>query len=272
MSQQDFIDNIDDRYVDVDFTKEEPYVFGDLGGLAFAGRLPVFEDNFPLLSEAEIDAAIEAKMAADLCGADYVTRIMNQGQEGSCVGNMLAQALECLQAKQYGKDAVIPISAISLYKQIGRSPSSGATIPDGWEAVTIVGGLPLDTPENRARFGDQVMPHTGFRTPYPNNWRDTAKLLRVGEGYVIRSERAYWTALCKDWFVGVGREGHSVLQTDPLRYRGSRASRYANSWRESWGLAYKGFSGGFGIDTARQIRQSANWAIAFRSIKAPWAA
>lgn len=260
---------IDDRFVDVDFEKQPEYTRGVNGG-AFMGSLPTFEASFPVLSERDIDAAIDAIAESGFCGADYVTRVFNQRNEGSCVGNMLAQGDECLQAKQFGKDAVVPMSAISIYKQIGRSAQSGATVSDGLDAITKVGVLPLDTPANRARFGDHVMPHTGFSTRFPSDWQETAKLFRVSEAYVIRDLPGYWTALCNGWFVGVGRAGHSILQVAPIRKSGERASLYVNSWDYSWGAAYKDLPGGFGVDTARYVRESATWAIAFRALKAPW--
>lgn len=256
-------ENIDD-FLDVDFEKDPKYVFGNLG-MGFLGEAGVYEDVFGALSDAEIDEVIE-KMEAEGGGADrLVTRIYNQKSEGSCVANACSQALEIIQALQFGKENVVHLSAISLYKRIGRSPSSGAMVSDGLKEITSRGVLPLDDEKNRARFGDHCMPNTGFRTPMPSGWESTAKNFSAVESYVVRSVSGLLTALCNQHPVVVGRQGHSICYCRPMRRSGRRVVKYANSWG-NWG------DNGYGYDSESQIRQSANWAFALRSAAVPVAA
>lgn len=260
---------IDDRYVDVDFTDE----MLRLGFLAGANEPALFgfeayEDAVPLLTWAEIDEEIE-RIEADASGAEHlVTRIYNQGREGSCVGNGFAQSHEIKQALQFGRDRVIALSAISLYKRIGRTAQSGATVSDGIKEMSLDGVLPLDTPENRQLFGNAVMPATGFGTRFPADWKQTARRFAAREWHVAKSTQGIFTALCNRDPVIVGREGHCVCSTTPIRHQGQRATQYVNSWG-NWGFGDGTMPYGFGVDTMRQIEASANWAVVLRSVADP---
>lgn len=260
------LDSIDPRYIDVDFRRQPEYTFGDLGVRAFGPRLADFADTVPDIPEGEWPALAEQMKAAGGGLTQLVTRIYNQKQEGSCVANAFCQADEIKQAEQFGRDRVVPLSAISLYKRIGSSPNSGAMVDDGIEELTSRGALPLDTPENRARFGDKVMPSTGFYTPYPAGWEAVAKQFSSHEWYAVRSVTSLVTALLKGHPVVVGRQGHSICYCDPVYKNGQLSVVYANSWDYSWGFAAGSMSGGFGLDTLSQIRQSATWAATLRSV------
>lgn len=191
--------------------------------------------------------------------SQLVSRIYNQGNEGSCVANACSQAHEIIQAKQFGKANVVPLSAISLYKRIGRSPNSGAMVSDGLDEMSERGVLPLDTPENRTKFGAAVMPNTGFRTPYPTGWEATAKKFAGTEWFILESVNELVSALLLQMPVVVGRSGHSIAYCDVV-YQGSDLMvKYANSWG-NWG------ENGFGYDSMRLIRSSASWAFALRSV------
>lgn len=259
---------IDDRFVDVDFTQEQPYVFGDLGCRLFGDPEASYEDRFGTLSEREIDEEIEKIDAAGGGAERLVTRIYNQQNEGSCTANAVGQAAEIVQAKQFGKENVVHLSAISLYKRIGSSPNSGSTISDGWAELNRRGILPLDTPENRQRFGEHVMPNVGFRTRFPDGWESTAILFAGVEATIIRSTAGLYTALCRQEPVVVGRQGHAICYVRPMRRNGRRMVAYANSWG-NWGQGLGDHSSGFGFDTEGQIRQAASWAFALRSVRVP---
>jgi hypothetical protein len=259
---------INDEFVDVDFEKQPQFVFGDLGMGAFGSRVSDYESTQPVLTDSQIMAEIE-KIAEAGGGAErLVTRIMNQGREGSCVANAFTQANQVIQALQFGKHKVVPLSAISLYKRIGRSPGSGAMVSDGIEEMVERGILPLDTPENRARFGSDVMPATGFYEKYPSGWEDTAAKFKGGEYHVVRSVEGLFTALCCQHPVVVGREGHSICYLRPMVRNGRRVVMYVNSWG-NWGSAGGDFGYGFGFDTESQVRKSASWAVAVRSVVIP---
>lgn len=265
---KDFLDTV----TDIDFTKDPRYIRGDLTPddyRAFDPRKQLFgadkasyEDVYRTIPESEWKDHIAA---IDTAGGSLdliVNWIYNQRNEGSCVANACSQGLEIVQSLQLGKDKSVKLSAISLYKRIGSSPGSGAMVSDGLEEMQRRGVLPLDTPENRARFGDAVMPATGFYTKYPDNWEQTAKFFKVTEALVVRSVEGLITALINQHPVIVGRSGHSICYVRPMYRNGTLTVKYANSWG-SWG------DNGYGYDTGGMIRSSSGWAFAIRSVTVP---
>lgn len=247
------------KWLDIDFRTQRQYVRGDLG-VGPETFCSTYEDSVPVLSDADIKSAIQAEEAAG-GGADLlVSRIYNQKQEGSCVANACCQAHEIVQAIQYGKDKVIHLSAISLYKRIGRSPGSGAMVSDGLKELSSRGALPLDTPENREKYGDKVMQNTGFHSPFPADWENTANNLTIVEHHVIRSVEGMKTALVLGCPVVVGRQGHSICYTRLMNKSGRLVVKYANSWG-NWG------DNGFGYDSESQMRMSSGWAFAVRAVR-----
>lgn len=256
---------INDRFVDVDFAKQPEFCGGDLGRVAMPGTFASYEQSVPIIPESDWRRHVEA-MDEDASGAEWlVKQILNQRQEGSCVGFATTQALKIALAKKYGLDRTVDLSGISVYKQIGRSASSGATIPDGFRAITGTGALPLDTPENRNIFGEHVMPATGFATPFPDGWRSTAAKFRAVEVSVIRTVAGIYTALLRREPVVVGRQGHAICYVRPAYRNGRLGAIYANSWG-AWGFGAGNHSSGFGFDSANLVAQSAGWAFAIRSV------
>lgn len=261
--------DIDERYLDLDFTKQPHYVFGDLGVGLSKARFGVFEERESIMSPSEIEEAIDA-MESGKSGCQWLVKyVLNQGQEGSCVGNATTAGDMIVQAIQYGLENVIQMSAISMYKQIGSGPNSGAMVSDALDKLQSVGFLPLNTTENKARFGDHVMPATGFYSKWPSGWMSTAALFKGYECDIIRSVAGIKTALCKQYPVIVGRQGHSVCYTTVMRgSRGQHVVPYINSWGE-WGAALGHLPYGFGFDSESLISQSAQWAFAIRAVLAP---
>lgn len=251
---------IDPQFIDIDFATQPQFVFGDLGISALAkSRFTSYGDVTPTIAESEWPKLCEQMDAAGGGADQLVTRIYDQKQEGSCVANACSQAHEIAQARQFGKDKVVHLSAISLYKRIGRSPGSGAMVSDGLEEMAGKGVLPLDNEANRARFGAAVMPNTGFYTAYPTGWEATAKHFRATEWFIIESLGQLITALLNQHPVVVGRSGHSICYCRPLYKDGKLLVKYANSWG-NWGEQ------GYGYDSLGSIRSSANWAFALRSV------
>lgn len=264
---EDFLAN--DENCNLDFEREAERLGFGLGckaGPAYNfGRS--YEDEVPPKSDAELRLAIEQRDAAgvDALNASLVIWIYNQLQEGSCVGNGTAQAGNIKQAQQFGKDKVVLLSPISIYKQIGRSAQSGATIDDAAREFAEIGGLPLDTPANRAEFGDKVMPATGFSTRYPDNWKETAKLLIATDVLPIRTFQGIKTAGVAGDPIVVGRQGHCVCYTDLLwnASKGKFEYPYVNSWGK-WGSPFAYMEYGFGRDSESYIKESAYFAFAVR--------
>lgn len=257
---------IDDKFLNVDFSKQPEFVFGDLGGQCFGSAYESIEELIPRNQwEAEAE-----KLEATKTGLEWlITRIFDQDGEGACVSDMTAQAHEVLQAAQYGKENVIHLSAISLYKRIGRSAQSGAMLSDALEEMRSRGILPLDTPENRTKFGEHVMPNIGFNRRFPDGWESTAAKFKSHEAHVVQSVEGLVTALLKGHPVGVGRQGHSIVYVGIRFKSGKMYCPYANSWRLDWGQPMGDMTGGFGVDSESQIRQSSSWAIAWRSATVP---
>lgn len=251
--------DLDPRWIDVDFPNQPEYTRGDLGVRFDSKMFTRFDEAFDVIPESQWKE-LAAEMDRLGTGCDQlVTRILNQRNEGSCVANAWTQAHQILQALQFGKANVVQLSAISLYKRIGRSPGSGAMVSDGMDEIEERGILPLDTPENRAKFGDAVMPPTGFYTKYPPNWEATAKKFRGVEFYTIRSVAELQSALFQQFPVVVGRAGHSICYCRPVYRDGTLLDKYANSWGD-WG------DKGFGYDSMRLIRSSASYCFCLRSI------
>ena len=172
------------------------------------------------------------------------------------------------QAAQFGLANVTLLSPMSLYKRIGSSASSGAMVSDALDEVEGDGILPLDTPENRTRFGDHVHPATGFGRLLPAGWQGTAKNFRISERLIVSSTQALISCLLSGHPVVVGREGHSILYLRPVISKGRMLVKYVNSWG-NWGEGFGTLAGGFGYDTQSQFEQSARWAFAARSLVVP---
>ena len=249
--------------IDVDFALQPEYVLGDTSPAIFGhGQAPglcaSFADEAEVIPESDwqdIAAAIQQRGTGN---SALVTRIFNQKQEGSCVANATSQSNQIIQAQQFGKERVIQLSAISLYKRIGRSPNSGAMVSDGLKEMSSRGILPLDTPENKARF-KHTMPATGFYEDFPDGWEETAGMFKSLEWIVIDRVEELVSALLMRWPVVVGREGHSICYCD---YLPDGRVKYANSWGD-WG------ENGFGYDTIKKIKSSSRWAFAPRSVTVP---
>lgn len=118
-------------------------------------------------------------------------------------------------------------------------------------------------------FGDAVMPNTGFREKFPDDWEQTAERLAGVEWDTCRTLKGLYTALVNRHPVIVGREGHSICYVRPRRKGSDRTADYPNSWSLKWGFAQANTTGGWGRDTARQVDKSAKYCFVLRSVKSP---
>lgn len=265
---------IDTRYVDVDFTKEPQYVRGDNGARPFRGRKRTYKEALEaggelLLPQSEWPQEAE-KSEAEQAGLEWlIIFILNQLSESSCVGNATTQGHHVLQAKQFGIDKVTLLSAISMYQLIGANANSGASIDDALDEGRKTGIVPLDTPANRAVFGNVVMPATGFRSSRPAGSAAIAKKFRFDETLICESIDEMGTALFNKHPVIVGRAGHSILYLGIVYINGKLYALYVNSWGP-WGQAAGRMPYGFGLDSLSYLRQSAQWCWAPRSIVNPF--
>ena len=234
---------IPQELIDVDFsqdpragTKTRETAYGTVfRTFADTGLTVIPRSQWPELCEQAEDNPLEAN----------VQRIMNQGQEGSCASNASSQCMETVTFVQGGSDLYVPLSAISLYKQVGSSPNSGSTIDGNLRALQTTGILPLDTPENRERF-QAVMSHTGFYKSYPANWKETAKLFRADEWFDLNSFDQVATCTFVGFPICYGRAGHAICGMRIVREVNRYLLKYANSWG-SWG------ENGYGYDSESAI-------------------
>ena len=252
-----------DEFLDVQFDKCPEWVFGAIAEQELFGG-PAYEDTDGVLSESQLIEIAERDEAEGTGGDSLIQWILNQGREGSCVGNAQTQGHMALQARKFGKEFVTRLSACSAYQLIGRSAGSGAMVSDALKMGTSYGICPLDTPENRAKFGSVVMPATGFSTRRPDGIKEVSANFRFDPKgtKVVRSIGGLRSALARRHPVVVGREGHSILYLRNRRKSNAWRTRYANSWGD-WG------DKGFGEDTERQTEKSASWAFAITSIVIP---
>lgn len=250
-----------DPFLDVDFTKDPRFVLGDITppGELF-GDVRGYGDVFQEVPEDDWEKEVE-KLDADGGGMErLVVNIFNQGREGSCVANACSQAHQIVQAKQWGKELTIKLSAMSLYKRIGSSAQSGAMVSNGLKEMRTRGILPLDTPENKAKF-KHTHPATGFNVRLPDGWEETGKLFLTLEWFELRGINQLISALLKGKPVVVGRAGHSICYCRPRFVNGVLRVNYANSWDYDWGIPLGDMKGGFGTDSLSYIKSSAQWAF-----------
>jgi len=253
---------INDRFVNVDFTKDPNYSagfngFGDTSNCLSFGDTGI--DILPKDRWQEIADRLQS-MRASL--SYLIKKPKNQKNEGSCVGNGWAQGFQIKLFQQFG--IWIELSAISLYNRIGSSPNSGAMVVDGLRELQSRGIVPEDNEENRAKYA-VVMPPTGFSRQMPKGWEEPASRFKVLEAFTCRGVAEVVTCLLNGLPVIVGRDGHCIVYTAVVFKNGRLYIEYCNSWGE-WGQAAGNLPYGFGYDTGSTIERAAGEAFAIRSV------
>lgn len=248
------------QFIDVDFDQvDQPKGWIEQSNEALCAG--VATDDYETAGEMIPRSKWEAYAArAESMLRALVREVKNQGGEGSCVGNAITGAVQTASVLQFGPSRFRPLSAISLYKRIGRSPGSGAYIPDGINEMTTRGALPLDTAENRAAFGGSVMPATGFYSRFPDAWETTAvhfaaRFLR------INTVDAWFSALVRGRPIVYGRQRHAIYSLLPKLSRGDWLFGYVNSWG-AWGdLVNPDVGRGLGYDSLRVIDACVGYSV-----------
>lgn len=261
-------DNIKNDHVDVDFRAEAKRLNKSTGFTGLGEQAEYFsaiEDTIDLIPRSQWKQISDEQHAINASGEYLVTRIYDQGKEGACCSNATAGASEFLQAKQFGTLNVIPLSAISLYKRVANSPSTGSTLSDNIDEASVRGILPLSTTDNKAKFS-ATMSNTGFYSSFPSGWQNVAKKFRITEYHIVRSIEGLVTALLIGLPVIVGRDGHSIYYTS-VAFKGEKMyALFCNSWGLGWGVAAGNMSGGFGADSEAMMLKSAKYAVVPRVV------
>jgi hypothetical protein len=219
------------------------------GALPRSNRLgddtPIFEDSIEVIPRAELRQLYDQYEPSQRW---TVQKIKNQGQEGSCASNSGTSAWENAAVAQFGQRIWFELSAISLYKRVGRSPQSGSTLNDNIRELSTRGALPTnamrDKLESIGLNPAHTMPETGFYSAFPSGWEDTAKHFRIvpDEIFDIRGMDGFLTALFRGFCVYYGRASHAIIAVaaEPS------GSRWKLEYQNSWGASWDG--DGFGYD------------------------
>jgi hypothetical protein len=229
---------IDRKWIDVDLTPPP-----GIGVDGFAGALPASEAMLPCADSGDFMAAFQliprsewpalCRLQGDLTRLDPFIR--NQGNEGSCVGNGAAAAFDRCQAIQHGQ--IVRTSAMSLYKRIGRSASSGAYVGDALTELKERGILPVS-----GEAFPHTHPATGFSRALPSGWESTAAQFKVDEFWKISTFDEAATAVFLGFGVVYGRARHAICGWQIVQDGNRWLLKYKNSWGD-WG------ENGFGYDS-----------------------
>jgi hypothetical protein len=144
-------------------------------------------------------------------------------------------------------------------------------VSDCLDFIQEHGALPQDTTENVAQFGESVCtPATGWGTigrhsTWSEQRKEVARQFKLLEWSIFRTYEGILSALLRGWFVGVGRQGHSIIYVRPTIRNGRIGVLYQNSWSESWGAAAGNMPGGFGFDSESMV-SNISWAFGMRSV------
>lgn len=208
---------------------------------------PILEDqpHFQVLTAQQRQKLIPLHVPM----APLVQKIKNQKQEGSCASNAALAVFELVMAFMGGVENWVEMSAMSLYKRVGQNAQSGSTINDNLRELVANGALPVDSPENRARF-QHTHPATGFGVPLPPGWIKTGNLFLMVEWFDVATWDGLLSALLYKMPVLYGRAGHAICGVDPVLKDGAEFIKYQNSWSAQWG------DRGFGLDSRRAVESS----------------
>lgn len=263
-----------ERWLDIDLASEATRTGNFTGcnpNVAEPGTFrAVFEDKYAaeVYPRETWPDLIARKDAESSWISDIITRIFNQLNEGACVSDTAGQLHESLQALQYGRKRVIHVSAISLYKRCGRSPSSGSTLDKNINELQVNGILPLNDEVNVKRFR-HCMPNTGFYEPFPDGWKDTAALFRGHEYLDITSWEGFVSCLIRGYPIMYARNSHCITGVRLFYQSKKFILGYCNSWGKWGDVLNATFAFGMGYDSETLAARAAYGAVCMRSVRSP---
>jgi hypothetical protein len=224
---------IDPRWLDVDFSKQPGEFMGalELPPLYAAQAIAAAANVKTLPGFKPIPKAEWSQWAARFPVERMAKSVRNRTKQtmGSCVGHACANGIEAAEYMMAGDLFFRRISGMSMYKRIGRSPSSGAYIPDAYDEISR-GILPVTGQGYPHEFAQD----TGWSTPLPSGWESTARFWRAAVVSIDDEESAFrWLMDCR-MRTQFGRSSHSISGFCVMYSNGKWIWVYENSWGE-WG-------------------------------------
>lgn len=264
------------KWLDVDFgpaAKKHGRMMGCLPRVEAPGTagLPLYGDVRPIIPRSQWKELIRERMAKGWLQRKLIKFCHDQNGEPSCTSNATVLQHTIKQAEQYGIANAVVLSPISVYRFVG-SPRSGSTLTGNMRRMLATGALPLDTPENRAKFS-HVHPHNGYSKPLPTGYESTANLFRNAEYADIDNFDELVSALLCGHSALYARNGHCILAVG-LSYTSSGALvlEYMNSWALSFGdPCNEVVLGGIGYDSERTASNAAGGSIVLLNVQSPYA-
>jgi len=146
---------------------------------------------------------------------------------GSCGGHAWANGIELGEYMLAGDLFSRRISGMSMYVRIGRSPNSGAYIPDAAEEIFGRGILPVVGQGYPHEFSQD----TGFSNKLPTGWEATGRKWKAVVYSVDDEEAGFRVGMDLRLNRQIGRSSHSI---NAVGYTGKNWW-YENSWGDDWG-------------------------------------
>ena len=237
-----------DETLDVDFFAERPELCGMLEPgpmrMQLEASYPDVRDipGFRPIPQGEWDSWCATFPASRM--VQYIRHTSEQSM-GSCVGHSGRNGTEGPMLWLYGEHRWYELSALSMYKRIGRSAGSGAYIGDCADELDTRGILPSDNATNVATWEHTHQDSGGWSNRLPSGWESTGKKWRCQVYRVTDRESWFTVTMMYQLRIHLGRSRHAIsgvfVVKDGNRYRYC----YENSWGTNWG----DFGVGIGYDS-----------------------
>jgi hypothetical protein len=146
---------------------------------------------------------------------------------GSCVGHAAGNSIEDGEYQMAGDPFFRRISGMSMYVRIGRSPNSGAYIPDAADEIFRRGILPV----LGQGYAHEFPQDTEFNRKLPSGWETTGRKWKAVVYSVDDEEAGFSIGMDARLRRQIGRSGHSISAGG---YTGKNWW-YENSWGTGWG-------------------------------------
>jgi hypothetical protein len=157
---------------------------------------------------------------------------------GSCVGHSCMNSVEGPAMLMFGERLFRPLSAISMYTRIGRSPGSGAYVGDAADEIYERGILPAagSVDINGVPYAHTHHVSGDFYDDLPSGWESTANMWRAFEVFRVDDDEAGFAVLMRDGLrVHMGRSGHALSLFGVVKNGSRYVWAYENSWGTDWG-------------------------------------